>query len=253
MYKIPAKTLFIGQQLVFVPECHSTNDEVQQLIQGNGASDGVVVITDHQTKGRGQRNTVWESEAGKNITFSIGLRPNFLKAGDQFFLSMAVSLAIFDYLAATLYHGDVLIKWPNDILVNGKKICGILIENTIASHHIQHSVVGIGLNVNQVSFNFPQVTSMALIEKKEFNLAELLEHLVSSIEKRYLQLRAGETASIQSSYQEALLGYGQEQVFSIKGKKFIGVITGLSPSGKLEVTEGDIAHVFDFKEIEFVY
>lgn len=251
MYKIPANTLFMGQQLVFVPDCHSTNNEVQQLIQRNGATDGVVIVTDNQTQGRGQRDTVWESEPGKNLTFSIGLRPNFVAVKDQFFLSMVVTLGVFDYLSSNIDQGDVHIKWPNDILVNGKKMCGMLIENNISQNQIQHAVVGIGLNVNQRSFKFPLATSMSLIEKKEFDLQELLIALLSSIEKRYLQLRQGELPVIKANYLEALFGRGEEQEFIIEGSRVKGILSGVESSGKLEVLVNGELNSFGFKEIEF--
>ena len=151
----------MGHSLVFMPECHSTNDEASRLIQNSNVLEGTVVITGNQTAGRGQRGNAWFSEPGKNLTFSILIKPSFLSVKNQFYLNIAFSLGLFDYLKEVL-KTEVKIKWPNDILVNGKKICGILIENHLQAQHIQHSIVGIGLNVNQHHHLLATATSMNL-------------------------------------------------------------------------------------------
>src|SRR5690348_13137008 len=105
----------MGHSLVFMPECHSTNGEALRLLQDNPpVAEGTVIITDNQTAGRGQRGNTWESEPGKNLTFSIILKPTFLHPKDQFKLNMCVSLALHDYLTSQLQ--DVKIKWPNDMM-----------------------------------------------------------------------------------------------------------------------------------------
>src|SRR5688572_32157531 len=168
----------MGHSVVFMPECHSTNDEASQLIESSdNVVEGTVVITNDQTSGRGQRGNTWISEPGKNLTFSLVMKPAFLSAQDQFLLNKAFSLGLYDYLHITL-KATVKIKWPNDMLANDKKICGILIENQIQGQNIQHSVVGIGLNVNQENFSMPTATSMKVFERKEFLLENVLEELL---------------------------------------------------------------------------
>ncbi|HEU5289705.1 MAG TPA: biotin--[acetyl-CoA-carboxylase] ligase, partial [Cyclobacteriaceae bacterium] len=103
----------MGHSLVFMPECHSTNDEASRLIESSShVMEGMVVITNNQTSGRGQRGNTWVSEPGKNLTFSLLIKPTFLNAQDQFLLNKAFSLGLYDYLNATL-QGTVKIKWPN--------------------------------------------------------------------------------------------------------------------------------------------
>lgn len=253
MYKIPAKTLFTGNQLVFVPECHSTNNELQHLIESNRASDGIVVITDHQTRGRGQQSTVWESEAGANLTLSIGFKPHFLNLKEHFLLSHAVSLGISDMLESYLQAAEIKIKWPNDSIVNGKKICGILIENLVGGDQLQFSVIGIGLNVNQKVFKHaPEATSMALVKGVEFNLEETLHTLLSCIEKRYLQLRSGQTSALKRNYLDALYWRGEEHWFRSEETRFQGVINGIDSAGRLAIQTAGKLQYFDRKQVQYI-
>ena len=127
MYKIPATTLFLGKNLIFMPECHSTNDTLLLLCQKENLPEGTLVITSSQTAGRGQRGNVWEAQKDKNLTFSFLLKPSFLPVIKQFYLNIFVSLGISDFLT-TISGEKVQIKWPNDILLQEKKVSGILIE-----------------------------------------------------------------------------------------------------------------------------
>lgn len=149
------ETLFIGKNLLFLHEVESTNTYAMNLLRNVNSIEGTVVYTDNQTKGKGQRGALWASKIAQNITASIILKPYFLSIGNTFYLSKISALAVYDVLADILPSGqyDIKIKWPNDILVNQNKISGILIENNFTSTNIQHSVIGIGLNVNQDNFN----------------------------------------------------------------------------------------------------
>src|SRR5688572_21618318 len=224
----------MGHSLVFMPECHSTNDEVSRLIQNSNALEGTVVIAGNQTSGRGQRGNTWFSEPGKNLTFSILIKPSFLTVKNQFYLNMAFSLGLFDYLTKALGTG-VKVKWPNDIYVNGKKICGILIENHIQAQHIQHSIVGIGLNVNQRQHLVPTATSMNLENWKDYNLEEVLPKLLESLEIRFLQLRSQDFKKLNDDYLTSLYWRGEQHIFKSKDNTFEGTILGIDETGKLEV------------------
>lgn len=251
MYKIPAKTLFIGKNLIYVPECHSTNDLIAQIAGQRSSFDGTVVITDKQTKGRGQRGNQWISEAGLNLTFSILLRPSFLVPGDQFFLTRITSLAIYDLLTS-LFDLNVSIKWPNDIMVFDKKICGILIENQLRGNEITHTIIGIGLNVNQEIFQFSSATSLKQVTKKNFSLPSLLEELLEKIEARYLELRNGRQKELQFAYHEAMYWRDEMHTFSAYGNELVGIINGVDSTGKLLVDIDGKTHSFGLKEIEYV-
>jgi BirA family biotin operon repressor/biotin-[acetyl-CoA-carboxylase] ligase len=249
LYKIPANTLFMGQSLVYMPECHSTNAEALKVLQSNAqVAEGGVIITDNQTAGRGQRGNTWESEAGKNLTFSIILKPTFLHPKDQFKLNMAVSLGLYDYLTSQVT--DVKIKWPNDMMLGDQKTCGMLIENQISGQQIQSSIVGIGLNVNQESFSVVTATSMASKKGHAFELNDALAELLQWIEARYLQLRAN--IDLKEEYVAALYGAGENRRFKSGEEIFVGVITGIDSVGLLEVKVAGGKRYFDLKQIQLL-
>ena len=130
-----------------IEDVTSTNDYLSQLCKNNETKEFYTVWAERQTAGRGQRGNSWESEPGKNLTFSIVLYPTVLKARQQFYLSMLVSTAV--VYALNNYTKGFSVKWPNDIYWNDKKIAGILIENELEGNYVMQSIVGIGLNVNQ--------------------------------------------------------------------------------------------------------
>jgi BirA family transcriptional regulator, biotin operon repressor / biotin---[acetyl-CoA-carboxylase] ligase len=250
LYKILASTLFLGKNVVFVPECHSTNTLLLDLAQKTNQPEGTLVITNKQTQGRGQRGNGWETEQGKNLTLSLLLKPNFLSIKDQFYLTIAVSLGVYDFLVERL-SADVKIKWPNDVMVAEKKMVGILIENNLAGERLQQSVVGIGLNVNQKIFSVATATSMALQAKREFDLSAELNFLMERVEKRYLQLRSGKTAELKEAYLKNLYRIGEEHTFATHSQRLTGRIEGVDESGKLKVnTNGEVIY-FGMKEISF--
>jgi len=214
--------------------------------------EGTTIVTNQQTSGRGQRGNVWLSEAGKNLTFSIIFKPVFLLAKDQFYLNIAVSLGIYDYLTEMLKNDVIKIKWPNDIMVNDKKVCGILIENQLSGQLIQHSIVGIGLNVNQEKFSIEKATSIQLIEGKEFLLTDILENLLEKIESRYLMLRKQLFDEISISFIKAMYWFGERHVFSTPVKQFSGMILGIDELGRLKIQTDDGIRTFAVKEVEFL-
>ncbi|MFM9836948.1 MAG: biotin--[acetyl-CoA-carboxylase] ligase [Cyclobacteriaceae bacterium] len=250
MYKILASTLFFGKNIVFVPECHSTNTLLLDLAQRTSQPEGTLVISNKQTQGRGQRGNGWETEDGKNLTMSLLLKPTFLSIKDQFYLTIAVSLGVHDFLVQRLV-GDVKIKWPNDVMVGEKKITGILIENSLAGEKLQQSVVGIGLNVNQKVFSVGIATSMALEVKKEFDLSTELNFLMERVEKRYLQLRSGKNVELKEAYLKNLYRIGEEHVFTSNGQRLTGKIEGVDESGKLKINSSGQVASFGLKEISF--
>jgi BirA family biotin operon repressor/biotin-[acetyl-CoA-carboxylase] ligase len=252
LYKIFANTLFTGQQLVFVPECHSTNSLASELASKNILSDGTVIITSNQTAGRGQRGNSWETTAGMNLTFSILLKPTFLSVKNQFNLTIITSLSVVDFLKEQSV-AVVKIKWPNDILADKKKICGILIENSVQQENIQQSIVGIGLNINQNNFSSPNATSLGVVTNKTFDLNALLNSLLEKFEKRYLQLRSGKQAELKIEYLENLFGFAETQTFISNGKEFEGTIEGVDERGELKVSDNGIISSYKLKEIALRY
>jgi BirA family biotin operon repressor/biotin-[acetyl-CoA-carboxylase] ligase len=252
VYKILANTLFFGKNVVFVPECHSTNTLLLELSQKTNPPEGTIVITNSQTRGRGQRGNGWEAEPGKNLTFSLLLKPHFMLAQQQFDLTIAISLGVFDFLSARIPE-RVKIKWPNDLLIGEKKITGILIENGLAGEQIQQSIVGIGLNVNQFSFSKDTATSLKLETGLDFDNNDELNSLVEKLEGRYLQLRAGKRLELLAIYLKNLYRVGEKHSFLANGQKLQGRIEGIDESGRLKIHTNGIDRFFGLKEISFVH
>ena len=251
MYKIPANTLFMGKNLVFVPECPSTNTLALQISQQSPAKEGTLVITDHQTAGKGQRGNVWVAQPGKNLTFSLILMPKFLPMSKQYFLNIVVCLALKDYLMEKT--SDVIsIKWPNDILVHGKKISGVLIESQIQGGTILNAVAGIGLNINQTEFPLPTATSLGLVTGHEYVLQDELPLLLARIEGRYLQLRQGKYDLLTSLYLAALYRRGEKHTISREGEAFEGMIEDIDEAGRLRIRIGEEVRAFGIKEVQYV-
>ena len=137
-------------RLIRLREVNSTNAYIQSLSRDERLPEGSVVWADFQTAGRGQIGNVWESENGKNLTFSIVFYPSFLLAKHQFLISQIASLSVKETLDEFI--SGITVKWPNDVYWNDKKICGMLIENDLAGQYIYSSVIGIGININQAVF-----------------------------------------------------------------------------------------------------
>lgn len=234
-----------------MPECHSTNSFLLDLTRKISQPEGTIVITTQQSRGRGQHGNSWESEKGKNLTLSLLLKPNFLAVKEQFYLTMAVSLGVCDFLAERLA-GSVKIKWPNDIIVSERKAAGILIENTLTGEKLEQSVVGIGMNVNQTVFATSNATSMAIELGYAFDLVTEFGFLIEKLEMRYLQLRSGKTSVIKMDYLKNLYRIGEERSFLSNGRIFLGRIAGIEESGKLRILSDGSLLFFGLKEIAFI-
>jgi len=251
LYKAPVATLFLGHNLVFVPECHSTNSLALQHCQQAEVPEGTVVITENQTAGRGQRGNSWEAQPGLNLTLSIIIKPGFLAVSDQFYFNMITSLAVWDYLKTRL-QSKPAVKWPNDMLVDGKKICGILIENQLHGNRFASVVMGIGLNINQQQFTSPTATSLSLLTGKQYNLQTEFEKLLHYVEARYLQLKHGKLEELKQAYLAELYWLGETHTFETEGNKVLGTITGIDAVGRLLVKIGGEVRAFGSKEIQFL-
>lgn len=202
--------------------------------------EGTVITADKQTAGRGQRSNSWLTEPNLNLTCSYILRPAFLAAKNQFMLSAAVALSVFDVVDEFCLDTDIKIKWPNDILVTKKKIAGILIENSLRGMNLDSSIVGIGLNVNQVEFESGlNATSLRSEARIEIEVDDVLRMLNSKLEARYLQLRNGNHTQILSELNRNLFGFEEEKSLRINGKESNVRIMGARPSGELQLQHAD--------------
>lgn len=248
--------LFIGQNLVKLSSVASTNNYLKECLSNSEPLlEGAVILADEQFAGRGQIENTWHSEPGKNLTFSLLLQPNFLPIGQQFDLNKVVSLAIIDTLKP--HFGDLVsIKWPNDILVETKKIAGVLIENSVQGSRWKHAVVGIGLNVNQTTFPAElgsRATSIKTILHTDCDLNKLLADLCKALEVRYLQLRSGKFEQLHREYLQHLFKFGQQSYFKVAEQVFEAQITGVGAGGLLELRTTEGMQTFGFKEIAFVF
>jgi len=232
----------------------STNNYALKLIQKEHIDNGTVIISDYQTEGRGQRLNKWMSEGGLNLTFSIVLFPHWLRPDLQFLLSQLVCLGLADYLS--MHIPDVKVKWPNDIYIKDKKVCGILIESAIRGMRLENSIVGIGLNVNQMEFdeNAGRGTSMALMTGHRYVLEEVLSAIVKNIEKYYVLASQGNGDKIQKKYFDQLLFAGEMRGYKDENGFFNGKIEKVLPDGRLLIVKEDgTEYLYVFKEIEFIF
>ncbi|HEX7415510.1 MAG TPA: biotin--[acetyl-CoA-carboxylase] ligase [Bacteroidia bacterium] len=250
-------TLFVGQNIIDLDETESTNTYATNLIKEQPVAEGTLVFTNKQTKGRGQLGNTWQAESGKNLTFSLVLHPGFLSTERQFYLSKITSLAVFgmltEFLNISLY--GIKIKWPNDILVNNNKIAGILIENILRGNFLQSSVIGVGININQLNFAGinKQVTSLAVLLKKEFNLKDLLQLFCKHFEALYLTLKQDNFDKINQAYLKQLYGFNEWANYSAFQKTFRAKITAIEESGLLVLTnQQQEVSKFNFKEVTFL-
>jgi BirA family biotin operon repressor/biotin-[acetyl-CoA-carboxylase] ligase len=234
LYNSIQDTLIIGKKVIYLPSCHSTNDIAAEIVRAGLFTEGTVVITDNQLSGRGQRGTTWVANPGENLTFSIILSPVFLQIDNQFLISQAIALAVKGYLEN--YISGVQIKWPNDVLVNGRKICGVLIENSIQGAKINTSVAGIGLNINQLSFENDFATSLSREAGIPFVLSDEFVRFCGYLDAFYIQIRSGsKSGEIRAKYMQGLYGYSSDVKFSYKDRILSGRVIEVNEQGQLSV------------------
>ncbi len=253
MLKIQPKTFFVGKNLIFLPSCHSTNDIANEIIQNKEFIDGTVIITDHQTAGRGQRGNVWESKLGQNLLMSVILKTEFISLEKSFDLSVAVAVSVLEALQS-LKVPNVSIKWPNDLYINQKKIGGVLIENGIIGQKMSHSIIGIGINIGQQKFKNPRASSLLIESKKEGICRDnLVERLCESLESNLQLLKDNNFAQIHKKYIENLFGKGQTRAFKSAEGIFEGEIIGITNQGHLKIISQNEEKYYNIKEIEYLF
>ena len=232
----------------------STNSFLKKLARTSTLENMTTVVTENQTSGRGQSSEKWKSKPFKNLTFSTLIHLRDFKVTNQTYLNFAVSLSIFNALVE-LDIPKVKIKWPNDILSGTKKLCGILIENTIKGGLIHYSVVGIGLNVNQEEFpkELSSASSIKKIIGKEFDLNELLQSILKHLKKTSSLLENKNYEVLEKEYLNNLYKKNTPTMFkNAKSVLFMGIIKGVSSNGKLQIQlENDVIKEFGIKEISF--
>jgi BirA family biotin operon repressor/biotin-[acetyl-CoA-carboxylase] ligase len=239
---------------IHLSETESTNSYALNLLSQQRPKEGCVITTDHQTKGKGTDTNSWESEKGKNLTFSLILYPTFA-ADQQFVLNKAISLGICDFLQSELHGQNITIKWPNDIYIGNKKACGILIQNSVMGNRLDYVVAGIGLNVNQTIFlsDAPNPVSMKMVSGKEYNLKELLPKLLEFVFKRYDQVKPETKLKVERDYQKVLYRQNEWHDFVVNGALVNARITGTNNFGQILLeTQTEEILMCDLKEVKFI-
>lgn len=239
---------------IHLEETESTNNYIKnELLTESKEDDIIIVSTDHQTAGKGQRGNNWESEKGKNLTFSILFHPTDIEANQQFIISQFTSLAIKDTLSQ--YTKDISIKWPNDIYWKNKKICGILIENSLIDKTIASSIIGIGLNINQTEFTnkVPNPISLKQITGNDYDLDKVLYEVIDRISLYYNKIDKNGSEDIAKKYKNSLFRHDGYHTYNDGTHNFMARIKDIEPSGLLvlEMEDGSV-HKYAFKEIKYI-
>ena len=280
-FTVIPSTLFLGKVWQHFDELPSTNDFLANLPQN---TEGVVVTTFNQTAGRGQMGNRWLAEPYQNLAYSIRLQPSFLQANEQFHLNKVVALAVHDFIDAEMSNKEISdfkfqissettlqtsnerpsnvklqrlnsIKWANDIYIGDKKVCGILIQNSLSGSRLQAAIIGIGININQLEFPKDiNATSLRLETGQLFDLMPCVEKLTQHLEFRYLQLKSAINFNkIHEEYLSKMYRFGVDAIYRrIKDDTvFMGKIVGVSPTGQLEIMSDSGIELFDIKEVKF--
>jgi BirA family biotin operon repressor/biotin-[acetyl-CoA-carboxylase] ligase len=238
--------------IISVESCESTNNLAKQLRQKGEIRDRSVILAGFQDNGRGQGTNIWHSEPEQNMLCSLYLKTS-IEIDRHFFLNIIVSLAISDLLKEFKIQSKI--KWPNDIYVENKKIAGILIENSLLNKHIVDTIIGIGLNVNQLAFPgwIPNPVSMANLTNRPIQIRELIVSLTSLIEDYYLELTNNRAEELFHRYVQLLYKFNTWSLFESNSHTFNGQIRGIMPDGKLLIeTEGGQMKHFLFGEVKYV-
>lgn len=231
-------------QIIHIDETDSTNRWLREMTQG----DCVIVVAEYQTAGKGCGTNTWESERGKNLTFSMLIHPTDVPANRQFHITQIASVAMCETLKR---YGckEVSIKWPNDIYVGDKKICGMLIENRLQGSVIKDSIIGIGLNVNQREFlsDAPNPVSLYQLLGRETDLEELLKAFLDAFDNAY------NSKTTCSAYKEMLYRKGKDSPYKDKTTCFIATLTDVLPDGRLLLMDQQgQERLYAFKEVQFI-
>lgn len=227
----------------------STNTYAAKLLKEGKPLNGTAVLTKRQILGKGQRGNSWLSDPDLNLTFSVIVYPG-ISTERVYFLNMVTSLAVLSGISTL--SDQVTIKWPNDILVGTKKIAGILIENQFRGEQISSSILGIGVNINQVEFGPGlNATSLKVLTEKDYSIDQIFESIYGHLDF-YLNILMEQNFGLLSKlYRERLFGLEQERFFSDSSGRFSGIIKGVDEDGLLMILRKEGLKKYDLKEVRF--
>ncbi|MDP4285346.1 MAG: biotin--[acetyl-CoA-carboxylase] ligase [Bacteroidota bacterium] len=239
-------------KIVILETVDSTNNYAMAMIQKGEAIDGNAIFARQQTNGKGRRGKEWKSNKGDNIILSIMAQMQWLPVSKLFEPGVAVALGCHDFVSKHVAL-NTYIKWPNDIFINDSKAGGILIENVIKGTLWQWSVIGVGININQVIFEDYNISPISLkqITGNDYNVLQMAEELYTFVLKRLNDLKAGFFSKMLEEYNEKLYAKGRQTKFRKQNIVFETEIIGISPSGQL-ITRDSLERRFNFDEVEFL-
>lgn len=240
----------IGQKIIHLDTVDSTNNYTANLQKEGKIQHGTVILADEQTAGRGQRGASWTSSAGENLLLSVYLTPDNLSVVNQPALTHFISLSLIDFLRKIGISGKI--KWPNDIYVNDQKIAGILIENSIRSSYISASIIGVGFNVNQQSFEGVNATSLKLQNEQHFQLKEVLFSWVQEMNMLWAELTKGNLKLLESRYKQELYLLNESAFYLDETGEFEGIVRDVDNQGYLILEKNTELEKYDLKEIRLV-
>ncbi|MFQ3575349.1 MAG: biotin--[acetyl-CoA-carboxylase] ligase [Cytophagales bacterium] len=243
---------FFNSELSVLPTCESTHECLKWWLKTEKVKWGTVLMTTHQTQGIGMQGTKWLTNKDENLTISFSL---LTESKVEKHLSMIVSLAVRDMIAEIIGFENIVIKWPNDLLVfdglKHKKICGILIEKLIVKDE-SGFLIGIGLNVNQSVFEGIEACSLFLVSKKKYNLLDTAFKLKKSLEMKLVDFFGSGMDVLKEVYTKNLLGYGEKRLFKKDGHVFEGVVIGVNEAAELCLEVENKMVCFKTKEIQWL-
>ena len=247
------RSIIIGRPTITFDTIDSTNDYATSLVSNSNPNEGTVIWAHYQSKGRGQIGSKWSAEHGESLLMSVILQPRFLMAYQQFTLNILASLTLRSALAS--YEIEAKIKWPNDIYIGKRKVCGILIQNILQGKSIKNAIIGIGLNVNQDRFDplLPNPISMKIVAEKMFDVSDVKSRVCQHLQHFYHRLREEGFEVLKEEYMNLLYLKNEVRKYEIKGVEGEGEILGISDLGKLQLkVEGEVRE-FNFREIKYLH
>ena len=244
-------------EIIHTDKTGSTNELAMQKIMSGKAYEGIIYVADYQTNGKGTGNNSWESEPGKNLLFSMILKPVFIEPARQFMLTQIISLCLKELLENEIKNSKISIKWPNDIYAGREKIAGILIQNIIQGNEYSYAVAGIGINVNQEIFlsGAPNPVSIIRLTGRKTDTEELLKKFLSLFEKKYGDYTFT-AQNLDEQYKKALFRYKKPGMYFDRttNEKFEAMIEDVNSFGQLLLRKPDdrSVRIYNFKGVEFI-
>jgi BirA family biotin operon repressor/biotin-[acetyl-CoA-carboxylase] ligase len=240
----------LGKKIIQIESLDSTNNYIANLMNVGKIDHGMVILAEVQRNGKGQRGSKWLSNPGENLIFSMFLDTATLSVNHQFVLTEFVSISVCNALKKIGI--DSVIKWPNDIFVNKKKIAGILIENQIKGLNLNGTIVGIGLNINQVHFSDLNATSIKIEKGVFFSVQEFVFILLNEMNLIWHLVQENNFKFLEKEYLNNLWLLNQKSIYNdIKGE-FEGISKGIDEIGRLIIERDECLFYYDLKEISFV-